>query len=114
LAKFNVTLDCFYGWPIGTLVHSMLGNSDVRATGKVLGGVRKNSDVIPSKVPLYGVSGPHIHVIQSIVGQPESTSQTVSRSVQPFLQCSRSLQTDRQTDRPRCINGPYSYCYDEA
>jgi len=33
------------------------------------------------------------------------TTQTASRSVQPFLQGSRSWQTDRQTDRPR-----YSIC----
>jgi len=31
--------------------------------------------------------------------QPESTSKTISQSVQPFLQGSRSWQTDRQTDR---------------
>jgi len=29
---------------------------------------------------------------------PESTSQTAFRSVQPFLQSSRSLQRDRPTD----------------
>jgi len=26
LGKFNVTLDCFWRWPIGTLVDSMRGN----------------------------------------------------------------------------------------
>jgi len=106
-----------HGWPIGTLVHSMLGNSDVRATGKVLGGVRKNSDVIPSKVPIYGVYGPHIHVIQSNcwptqVHIPNGIS--IGSAVFAVLTVVTDRQTDRQTDRPRCINGPYSYCYDEA
>jgi len=44
-------------------------------------------------------SGPHL--IHSSLGPAESTSQTPSRSVHPFLQDSRSLQTGRQTDRPR-------------
>jgi len=26
--KFNATLDCFCGWPVGTLVDSMQGNPD--------------------------------------------------------------------------------------
>ena len=33
LGKFNVTLDCFYGRPVGMLVDSMQGNPDVRVTG---------------------------------------------------------------------------------
>jgi len=36
LEKFNMTLDCFCGWPIGTLVDRMW----------------ENPDVIPSKVLL--------------------------------------------------------------
>ena len=39
------------------------------------------------------------------LGPPESTTQTASRSVQPFLQGSRSWQTNRPTDGPR-----YSVC----
>jgi len=35
---------------------------------------------------------------------PESTTKTSSWSVQPFLQGSRSWQTDRQTDRPRLLH----------
>jgi len=48
--KFNVTLDCFCGRPIGMLDDSMRGNPDVRATG--IGGVQENPDVIsPQKYP---------------------------------------------------------------
>jgi len=35
--------------------------------------------------------------IQASLGPPESISQMTSQSVQPFLQGSRSCQTDRQT-----------------
>ena len=56
MGKFNVIVGCFCGWPIGTMVCLQdAGKSDVRAMGMVLGGVLKNSDVIPcqnSKVPL--------------------------------------------------------------
>ena len=31
LSKFNVRLNCFCGWPVGTLGDSMQGNPDVRA-----------------------------------------------------------------------------------
>jgi len=34
LGKFNVTLDCFCGQPIGMLVDSMWANPDIRATWK--------------------------------------------------------------------------------
>jgi len=37
---------------------------------------------------------------------PESRSQTASRSVQPFLQGSRSCHTDRPTDRPTDLATP--------
>ena len=49
------------------------------------------------------------HLIHGSVIPPEFTSQTASRSVQPFVQGSRSYQTDRQTDKPRyfaCKNRP--------
>jgi len=53
----------------------------------------------PSKLSLY------------VLGPPESTSQTASWSVQPFLQGSRSWQTDRQTDHVWryfvCSNRPH-------
>jgi len=60
-------------------------------------------------------------VIRGSQGQLASTSQTASRLVQPFLQRSRSWQTDRptdrQTDRPRydsvCNSRPHlctQYC----
>jgi len=38
------------------------------------------------------------HLTHGSFGPPESTTQTASRAVQPFLQGSRSWQTDRQTD----------------
>jgi len=40
------------------------------------------------------------HVIHDSLGPPESSTQTASRLVQPFLQGSLVWQTDRQTDRP--------------
>jgi len=43
------------------------------------------------------------HLIHAYLGPPDSTTQTTSRLVQPFLQGSRSWQIDRQTDRPRYI-----------
>jgi len=33
LGKFNVTLNCFCGWPIGMLANTMWGNSNVRVIG---------------------------------------------------------------------------------
>ena len=41
------------------------------------------------------------HLIYSFLDPSESTSQTASGSVQPSLQGSQLLQTDRQTNRPR-------------
>ena len=53
-----------------------------------------------SKLPLpMGDLDPHL--IHGYLGPPESKSQRASRSVQPFLQDSRSWQTDQQTDGPR-------------
>jgi len=46
--------------------------------------------------PSHGWSGPHL--IHGSLGPPESTTQTASRSVQPFLQGSLVWQTDRPTD----------------
>jgi len=71
-----VTLDCFYSRPIRTHV----------------GKSRRHP---PSKVSLP------VGINDSSLGPSKSTSQTASQSVQPFLKGSRSLQTDRQTDRPR-------------
>jgi len=52
--KFIVTLNCFCDQPCGTLVDSMQGNPDVRATGMVLGSMRENPDVIPLQIALHG------------------------------------------------------------
>jgi len=56
----------------------------------------------PSSVkvaPSHGGSGPHL--IHGSLGLLESTTQTASRSVQPFVQGSLVWQTDRPTDRGR-------------
>jgi len=51
----------------------------------------------PSKIaPSHGGSGPHL--IHGSLGPTESSMQTASRSVQPFLQGSLVWQTDQQTD----------------
>jgi len=44
-----------------------------------------------------GCANVHSHLILAFLGQPESKTQTASRS-QPFLQGLRSWQTDRPTD----------------
>ena len=66
LGKFNVTLNCICGQPIGTPVDKV---------GK--------PNVIPLKSAPKEESGPHL--IYSSSGQPEVTTQTASQSVQPFL-----------------------------
>ena len=55
--------------------------------------------LLPPKLPLpMGYLDPH--QIRGSLGQPESSTQTVFRLVQPFLQDSLVSETDRQTDRP--------------
>ena len=52
----------------------------------------------PLKIaPSHGGSGPQL--VHSCLSPPESSTQTAFRSVQTFLQGSRSCQTDRPTDR---------------
>jgi len=41
----------------------------------------------------------NLHLIRGPLGPPKSSTQTASRSVQPFLQGSLVWQTDRPTDR---------------
>jgi len=54
--------------------------------------------VFPLKIALsHGGSGPHL--MRGSLGQPESTPQMASRSVQPFLHGSRLWQNDQPTDR---------------
>jgi len=48
--------------------------------------------------PKHGVSG--LHLIHGSLGPPESTSQTMSSSVQPFLRGSRRRELTIVTDRP--------------
>jgi len=57
---------------------------------------------IPSKLPLLmGELDPHL--IHGSLDPPESTTQRASRSVQPFMQGSRSWQTDRPTDHATSV-----------
>jgi len=101
LKNLNVTLDYFCDRPIERGSTACGKTPTSRTLGSALGDVRENPDIIPLKRanscggsrPPYNIwfSGP-IRVY---------TSPKASRSVQPFLQGSRSLQTDRQTDGPR-------------
>jgi len=85
LEKFNVTLYCFCGRPIGMLVESMQGNPSIMATGYgARQGVGKSRHYPPSS--------------HSSLRPPKYTSKTTSVSVQPFLRVSRSWPTGRQTD----------------
>jgi len=103
--KFNVTLewlDCFCGWPVGMLVDSMWVILESGQLGMVLGSMRGNPDVSPSKVSLpVGDLDPLL--IRSSLGASKSISQTASGLVQPILQ--DSLQTDHIT--PICSNRPH-------
>jgi len=58
---------------------------------------------LPKTAPSYGTSWPHL--ILGSFSAPEPTTQTASRSVQPFLQNTRPWQTDRQTDRQTKLIG---------
>jgi len=63
-----------------------------------------------SKLPRR-MGGSGRHLIHGSFGPPESTSQTTSRSVQPFC---RAHDRDRPTDRPRysvCSNRDRIYVY---
>jgi len=51
-----------------------------------------------SKLPIL-VGDPDPNLIHGSAGPPDSTSQTASRSVEPFLHGSHSVR-DRQTDQP--------------
>ena len=55
----------------------------------------------PSKLPLPMGLDPGPHLIHGFLGQPDSSTKTASRSVQPFSQDSLLSEGDRQTDRPR-------------
>jgi len=69
--------------------------------------------LFPSKLPfLMGRSGPHL--IYGSLGQPEFSSRTASRSIQPFFQGSLLWQTARPTDRLSysvCNNSPHLRTY---
>jgi len=96
--KFNVTLECFYSQPTGTLVDSMWYDSYVRAT---VSGVWENPDVIPLKCA-HSCGDLDLHSF----GPPETTSQMASRSVQPFCRAhthSHYIQTDYSTYSNRSL-----------
>jgi len=64
-----------------------------------------------SKLPIRMRHLEDSHLVRGSLGPPESKTQTASRSVQPFLQFSRSWMTDRSTDRlfyySVCSNRPH-------
>ena len=62
--------------------------------GTVHGIERENADVILLKSATSSHGEEYPHLTHGLLGPPESTTQTASRLVQPFLQGSRSLQTD--------------------
>ena len=107
MGKFNVTLNWFCSRPIGTLVNSMWGNPDVRATGN---SAQQCEGKIPTSSPPQKCPSPWWIWTPSntqFLGPSESTSQTAFQSVWPFLKGSRSLQTHRLTDRPHNSNRPH-------
>ena len=92
LGKFNVTLDCFCGRSVGMLIHGMWKIPTSRPLGTVLGSMWVSSNVI--RLMSLPVKESEPYLIRSCLCPPESAFQMVSRLVQPFLQGSRSLQTD--------------------
>jgi len=62
--------------------------------------------LLPSKLPIT-MRDDDLHLIHGSLGPPESSTQTASWSVEPFLQGSLLWQTDKQTNRPH-----YSVCND--
>jgi len=103
--QLNMTLHFFCGRLIGTLVDITRGSPELGTLKQCSVACGENPDVIPpSNMPLPLDA----HRTPGSLGPPrQSISQTASRSVQPFLQRSRWLQTDTQTDRPR-----YAVCND--
>ena len=92
LRKFNVTLDCFCCRPIRTLVDSMEGNSDVRATVKV---AWRRAGKIPTSPPPSKVSLP-VGDLDPILGlYPKRHLDRFTCFCRAY---GRHKQTDRQTD----------------
>jgi len=57
--------------------------------------------LFPRKIaPFHGDLDPYPYLIHASLGPPESSTQTASRSVQPFLQGLLVWQTNRQTTLP--------------
>jgi len=74
LGKYNVTLDCFCGWPVAMRVNSMRGNPDVGPLGIGLGQrAGKYRHHAPQKCP-FPMEVPDPYLMHS------------SSIVQPFLQ----------------------------
>ena len=98
--KFNVTLDCFCGWSFGTLINSMRGYPDTRATGNsAWRHARKSQRHPPQKCPFpCGDLDPHL--IHSNLGPPDS-----KWNLNRFSCSCGALGHYRQTDRPY-----YSVC----
>ena len=104
--------NCPFPWISGPIKHNSLGPSEPitqmasRSVHQFLHRWPQSTlsftmtPLSPSKLPLpmWGSGPPHV---TCGMWPPESSTQTASGSVQPFLQGSPVSQTNRQTDRPR-------------
>jgi len=100
--KFNVTLKCFCGWPVGTLVDNMRGNRDVMATEN---GARWHAgkswryppqtcpfpwgDWIPiycvvTWVHIYSICSNRLHLVSAAIWPNNNTEYTVYIWLFPF------------------------------
>jgi len=70
------------------------GRSNLTKKGRIVGLAAEHGR-FTSYSP--GCANVHPHVTHASLGPSESTTQTASPSVQPFLQGSQLWQTDRQT-----------------
>ena len=79
----------------------------IKQAAKVIVIWRKAASLQHTDVQSYSLGGANVY---PILGSPDSTPKTVSRSALPLLRGLRSRQTDRQTDRllySVCSNRPH-------
>jgi len=98
--QFNVTIACFRGRPIGTLIDSVRGTPDARATGNsVRRRAAKSRRHPPSKLPLrssHGGSGPTSNT-WSLGPTRVNIPKGITISLPAFAGI--AVVTDRPTDR---------------
>jgi len=99
-----------HAWPWPHLIHDLMGppESSTQASSRSLQPFLQNNRkmsiyftmgcTFPSKLP-FPMGDLWTPSNTWFLGLPESSTQTTSRPVQPFLQGSLVWQTDRQTDR---------------